>query len=154
MLNQTKLKEILDYSQTTGVFVWKTKVNRRVRVGGKAGSYDKDGYVKIKIDKKDYRAHRLAWLYIHGCWPTDQIDHINRIKDDNRIENLRDVTQQQQQFNTKAKGYFWDKQRGKWQARIMVNIKMKYLGRYDTEEDARAAYLAAKEKLHNIGEQQ
>lgn len=154
MLTQERLKELLDYDPETGVFVWKVGKGSRAQAGQRAGCGDGKGYTQIKIDKKLYLAHRLVWFYAHGRWPKEEIDHINRVKNDNRIDNLREVTHQQQQFNKGAKGYYWSKWAKKWMARIKLNGKMKYIGYYDTEEEASAAYLAAKKELHIIGEQQ
>jgi hypothetical protein len=113
----------------------------------------KNNYIRFKIyfNGKYYhlKAHQFAWYWINKeC--VEQIDHINGIKDDNRICNLRAVTNQQNTFNTKSKGYHWDKNNNKWQAQIGINRKQIYLGRFEKEEDARAAYLEAKEKYHII----
>ncbi len=123
---------------------------RREEIIGKI----KSGYIQIKlwIDNKKYNlfAHQFAWYLVHReC--VKQIDHINGIRDDNRICNLRAVTNQQNSFNrTKAKGYSWDKARNKWVTQIHINGKKIYLGRFDSEEDARTAYLQAKEIYHII----
>ena len=154
MLTQERLKELLDYDPATGVFVWKVPKARPVKAGNKAGYSESDGYISIQIDRKRYKAHRLVWLHVYGRWPKEEIDHINRIRGDNRLENLREVTRQQQNFNVGAKGYSWNKRDRKWQSSIGFNGKLKNLGYYDTEEEASAAYLAAKEELHTIGEQQ
>jgi hypothetical protein len=116
------------------------------------------GYVSISTKFKNkqlrLRVHQFGWYYIYGEI-VEQIDHINGVKDDNRICNLRSVTNQQNQWNRKtAKGYYFNKEKNKWQSNIRVNNKTIYLGRYNTEEDARAAYLAAKEKYHKINNPQ
>jgi hypothetical protein len=93
-LTQARLKELLDYNPDTGIFT--RKVSRPgFRVGDVAGSLTERGYIKIGIDGKNYSAHRLAWLYVHGKSPDNCIDHINGVRDDNRISNLRDVTSQE-----------------------------------------------------------
>ena len=93
MITQEYLKSVLYYDKDTGLFTWKISNKKgHVKEGKLAGSKDNRGYVKIQINKKDYTAHRLAWFYIYGEWPKQVIDHINRIKFDNRIENLRDVS--------------------------------------------------------------
>jgi hypothetical protein len=92
MLNQKTLKKYLNYDPETGVF--KRKINSgKAKIGDVAGGINGSGYICIRINSVKYRAHRLAWLYVHGKFPDNQIDHINRVKTDNRIENLRDVTQ-------------------------------------------------------------
>ena len=89
MITQEELKELLDYNPETGLFTW--NVYNNIKNKTTAGTFN-DGYIQIKIKQKIYQAHRLAWLYVYGEWPKGQIDHINGIRDDNRIENLRDVT--------------------------------------------------------------
>jgi hypothetical protein len=111
------------------------------------------GYVEIGISFKDgmktIKTHRFLWYFMTGEVP-EQVDHINRVKHDNRLFNLRSVTDQQNKFNTKAKGYSIHKPTGKQAARIQVNRKKIHLGYHDTEEQAAAAYQAAKQKYHQI----
>ena len=112
-----------------------------------------DGYIYPSIKGTRVLQHRIIAAAYLGLDLADlkvQVDHINRIKTDNRLVNLRLVTNQQNAFNTSAKGYSWNKQRNKWRAQIMVNGKMKYLGMFVEEEAAHAAYLAEKEILHII----
>ena len=113
-----------------------------------------NGYnnMQICLDNKYYNlsGHQLAWYITYGE-VVDCIDHINGIRNDNRIFNLRSVTHQQNLFNAiKAKGYYFDKKRNKWQAYIKLNSKKIHLGSFTNEEDARQAYLDAKEKYHII----
>ena len=96
-----------------------------------------------------YYAHNQDWDIFDGSL-NNSIDHINRKKDDNSIENLHVVTSQQNQWNTDAKGYWWDKRGHKWRAEIYVDGKSIYLGMFENEEDAAAAYLEAKPKYHSI----
>jgi len=114
---------------------------------------------KITVDgkSKNFRKHRLVKLAhdptfdIFDSSPSNYIDHENHKRDDNSNHNLRVVTQQQNLFNrSNVKGYHWNKKSKKWVAKIKVNRKSKYLGQFKTEEEARAAYLAAKAKLHII----
>ncbi len=110
------------------------------------------GYIfpGIRFEKKQYRflGHTFAWYYTYGKMPNKCIDHINRIKDDNRISNLRDITYQQNSFNTKSKGYCWHNKAKKWISQIKVDGKLIYLGLFDTEIEAHQSYLEAK-KLHH-----
>ena len=134
-LEQSLLKEIFEYKD--GDLIRKDKV---------AGCLHKTGYRQIKVNNVIYPAHRLVWVYHNGFIDENmQIDHINGIKNDNRIENLRLVTAQQNCFNRSrlnAKGYTWNKDVKKWQSSIFVDGKMKYLGLYANEQDARNVYLA------------
>ena len=119
------------------------------------------GYKSIhfKVDGKDHRVliHRVVFYINNPSWDfydssTDNsIDHINGNPLDNRIENLRCITNQENCFNyTRAKGYHWDKSRNKWQAKITLNGKTIHLGRFVNEDDAHSAYLKAKDKYHVI----
>jgi len=118
-------------------------------------SKDARGYIicSICFDKKAYslKSHRLAWYLHYGELPKNNIDHIDGDKANNKIDNLRDVTQQQNNWNRKrAKGYHWNKQRKKFQSYIVLNKKNIHLGMFVTEEEARNAYLEAKAKYHII----
>lgn len=134
-LEQSLLKKIFEYKD--GDLIRKNKV---------AGCLHKSGYKQIKVDNVIYPAHRLVWVYHNGSINENmQIDHINGIKNDNRIENLRLVTAQQNCFNRSrlnSKGYTWNKNVKKWQSSIFVDGQMKYLGLYANEQDARNVYLA------------
>jgi hypothetical protein len=148
-ITQEKLKEILDYNPDTGIFTWKVSKAKRIKVGSVAGCKNNLGYILIRIDGKIYLAHRLAWLYTHGDFPLNCIDHINQIKDDNRICNLRDVTvSENMQNQSQVLGY--TKNGSKYKATITLNNILYQLGSYATKEQARQAYLDAKIKLHRI----
>ena len=95
ILTQAKLKELLDYNPDTGDFTNKAFRGLRAIPGEIAGNLNTRGYIDISIGRRKYKAHRLAWLYTYGTWPINNLDHINRSKIDNRIVNLRDVTQAQ-----------------------------------------------------------
>jgi hypothetical protein len=137
-LEQALLKELFDYKD--GQLIRKS--NNKL-AGGLHGS----GYRIIKLHNISYPAHRLIWIYHYGSIDDNlQIDHINGIKDDNSIENLRLVTAQQNCYNRSrlnAKGYSWDKNNKKWTASIWLNNKLKYLGSFTEEQQARNAYLKA-----------
>ena len=115
------------------------------------------GYIRcsLKLDGiiMKLTQHRMVWYAYHQDWDIwdnrndNQIDHKNKIRNDNRIANLRQATQSENEQNKNSKGYYIDKY-GKCQATIRINGKTKYLGRYDTEEEAREAYLQAKRELH------
>ncbi len=149
------LRSILHYEPETGIFTWKISNSNRVKVGDAAGSQNGDGYLRIKVLSRQYKSHRLAWLYVYGEWPKLDIDHINRNRSDNRRVNLRDVTQKQNMQNASKRsdntsghpGVSWHKQHSKWQARIMHNQKDIHLGYFTDIEEALSARKAA-EKLY------
>lgn len=93
-MEANELREILDYNPETGIFKWKICTGSAYP-GKEAGCLSDDGYVRIRVHKVLYLASRLAWLYMTGDWPTDQIDHINLVKNDNRWTNLREATASQ-----------------------------------------------------------
>lgn len=149
ILTQARLKELLNYDPETGVLMWISS-NRGRRSGEIAGyikSGARGGYRRLELSGNQYPAHRLAWLYVYGQWPTQQIDHVNGVRDDNRIANLREVSPAENQHNQKkARGY--SRHNNSWVARIMVGWKLIHLGCFLTESEARAAYLAAKRIYH------
>ena len=136
MLTQEKLKELLHYDPEIGLFIRKVKLINSMKIGDVAGHKTDRDYVRIMVSGQRYQAHRLAWFYVHGVWPKDQLDHINHDKADNRIENLRSVTGQENSKNQPiAKnnksgiiGVYWDKQINKWTAKITANKEKIYLG--------------------------
>ena len=152
------LRKRLHYNPDTGIFVWVESNGRRAYKGSVAGSAGSRGYISISIDGHKYKAHRLAWLYTHGAWPKDCIDHINGNTSDNRIVNLRDVdrtTNQQNirraKINNIASGFLGVKRMqntSRWYATIKLHGKSIYLGSHATPEEAHHAYLKAKRKLH------
>lgn len=146
-MNQQELKKVLEYNPVNGLFFRRIRTSNRINEGDIAGSRDKKGYICIRVYGKTYKAHRLAWLYMKGSWPEYEIDHINGIKDDNRIINLRDVEKhvnQQNRFN--IKGYSKDGNR--WKAQIRVNRKWIHLGCFGTEKEAHDEYIKAKKRYH------
>jgi hypothetical protein len=147
LLTQKRLREVLEYSPETGVFVWKVRMSNRVKAGDIAESYNNYGYIRISIDSKRYQAHRLAFLYVEGYLPEYEVDHLNGIRDDNRWANLRHVTKscnmQNYGFNSASTsgftGIYWNKYAKKWQAYITIHGKRIHLGCHDTIEEAALA---------------
>lgn len=117
--------------------------------------YD-NGYRYIRIDLHKYFAHRLAWFYTHGVWPADQLDHRDRQRDNNRLDNLREATHPQNQQNRSGALHRSEAllgtrfKKGRWEAAITVNSSRHYLGRFDSTVEAHTAYLAAKSQLHTF----
>lgn len=108
------------------------------------------GYISIHNSKFSLLGHHFAWYMTYNNVDFEELDHINRVRNDNRICNLRIATRQQNNFNTNSKGYHFDKSSNKWFSQIMVDGKKIFLGRFDTRHQAHYAYLIAKEKYHII----
>jgi len=150
-----RLREVLSYDVGTGVFTWRVK---HAHARAIAGAKDYYGYCVIRIDGKLYKAHRLAWLYTHGEWPVKPLDHINQIKDDNRISNLREATQSENMHNIRLRsnnksgvsGVVWRSDRNKWNARIKVGYKNFNLGLFADMADAIKARKAAEDRLLSV----
>jgi hypothetical protein len=150
-----RVRELFDYDPATGDLIWKIKPAKKIIVGSVVGCIN-HGYKQVKFDNKIYRLHRVIWLWHYGEWPENEIDHINRIPLDNRIENLRVVTHLENSQNHSIHkdntsghtGIDWHKQRHKWQARIRINKKRISLGCYEHFEDACKAYDEAKRVYH------
>lgn len=153
-LNQEYLHSILRYNLETGLFEWmvsRSGIKRKM-----AGHHRSDGYHSIVIDGKEYLSHRLAFLYVNGMWPKEEVDHINGIKDDNRWENLRECTKSQnganrglQENNTSGyRGVYWHKTKKKWRAVIRKQGKRYYLGEFFCPKVAAKVYNAAAIKHH------
>ena len=166
---------LLDYNEESGLFIWKKRnVNKHgdkifnTRFSGKvAGSNQPDGYVQISamLNGKvvHAKAHRLAWLMVYGEMPKMDIDHINQVRDDNRIENLRDVPRYLNQRNQKMRsnntsgftGVFFDRCGSKWTARVNIGGKFIGLGRFVDINEAAAVVRAFRDKnefspLHGV----
>lgn len=150
-LTQERLKELLHYNLDTGIFTWKARRSQRAEKGSVAGSKHTKGYVIIGIDRKLYRAHRLAFLYVNGAMPDDQVDHINHVRDYNAWANLRESTGKENSCNQSMRctntsgvmGVSWYKLRSKWLAIIQAEGKSLNLGYFNKKEDAIAARQAA-----------
>lgn len=146
-----RLRGLLGYDKDTGVFTNLVNRGNGASAGSRAGYLSPNGYLFISVDGISYRAHRLAWFYMYGVWPINEIDHINEVKTDNRIENLRDVTRNENEWNkskpridgfTGARGV--SKKRSFFESRITRNGVIYYLGIFKTLVEARDAYLSAK----------
>lgn len=161
LISHSELVDTLSYDPETGIFRWKKRNSNRIKIGSVTGSEKKfgskggRGYLKIRINSTDYLAHRLAWFYVNGVWPKEEIDHVNRIRKDNRIENLREVTGAQNRHNflgfgkrrkySKYKGVtlYRYNSRKYWKADIHCNGVRRSLGYFSEEEEAARAYDAA-----------
>lgn len=150
-LTQESLRSMLLYDPETGIFTWRACRTSLVAAGSVAGSMDTKGYVKISIAPRVYAAHRLAFLYMLGRWPHDQVDHADKNKSNNRWANLRDATQSQNVGNQSLrksnssgfKGVYWHKRDRNWQAQIMLAGRSKSLGAFDCPAAAHFSYVVA-----------
>ena len=153
MLSAARLREILEYDPATGIFRWRRQKGRS-RPSLVAGYKHARGYLRITIDGHAYLLHRLAWFYVHGVWPRDQIDHINRVRNDNRITNLREATGQLNAQNSvkppSKNGYprGVHKHATKYRAAINIDGFTLRLGSFDSAEKAHRIYLYAKRAFH------
>ena len=158
MLTQERLKELLNYNPETGIFTWigKSGVRSHIKLGDIAGSIS-NGYLQISISNKIYKSHRLAWLYMTGKFPENQIDHIDLVKSNNKFSNLRDVSNSENLQNIKTRkkhnksGYLGvckTKQTKKFKASITLRGKSIHIGYFSSACDAHHAYVEYKRIIH------
>lgn len=156
MITAARLRELLLYNEQSGQFVW--LVSRGKAAAGKiAGSTNRGGYIEIRIDKKTYLAHRLAFLWVAGEMPSGEIDHIDGNRSNNALSNLRDVNgfvnhQNQRRAHksnrTGLLGVSWRESKGRYRASIDVDGRKIHLGYFSDKEAAHAAYINAKRAMH------
>lgn len=146
MLTEAALKEALTYDPVSGDFFWNGRASlfgsNQGRETTPAGSVNTRGYRTIRIDRRYYKAHRLAVLYMTGEWPSEVVDHINRNPSDNRWANLRCCSQQENMLNSRAylmEGVHLRKDSGRWEAKAMLRGKRVQIGCFDTRQAAISA---------------
>lgn len=151
--------EFLNYDPATGCLTW-ARSRRGVRAGAVAGCLSSAGYWVVKIRRRQYMASRVIWALVYGEWPAGEIDHINGLRDDNRLANLRVVDRAGNSQNRRKPmknnshghlGVTWNRQHLKWQAKIVARGVRHHLGYFTDPEPAAAAYQAAKARLHIDG---
>lgn len=156
MITQDEVRRLFDYKD--GKLFW--KVSRgKVSKGREAGYSDAKGYRIVGIKRRHYKAHRLIWLHHYGYFPENSLDHINRNTLDNRITNLREVSNSCNIRNTGVsknntsgvKGVYWHKKERKWYSHVKENGRTRYLGRYDDFDEAILARLTAEKYLDWAG---
>jgi hypothetical protein len=156
VITQEEAKRILAYDPLTGVFTWVVPMRSgSIKAGTTAGSVNNQGYIHVQIHNKRYLGHRLAWLYVYGFFPENSLAHINHIRDDNRIGNLREVSNMCNIRNSKSRtnntsgirGVCWAKGVQRWQADVKVNGRKIGLGRSTCFVEAVAHRLAGEQAL-------
>lgn len=155
LFTQRYIKYLLDYNPKTGIFRWLNPIGR-VKKGDLAGNFHHSGYSFIKIHTKLYAAHRLAWLYMYGSWPENEIDHKDLNKSNNRIKNLRKSTRSQNVHNKSIstrnnsgyKGVYFENDSKKYVAQIGINNRQIKIGRFKTAIEASIAYNEQAKILH------
>jgi hypothetical protein len=150
-LTAERLRAVLEYEPTSGNWTWRRTTSNRAVAGRPAGKLGKIGYVRIGVDGHRYLAHRLAWLYMTGEWPSDEIDHKDTDGSNNRWNNLRAATSQQNKYNLSInsrnklglKGVCFDPRKGRYRASIRIESRQKFLGYFESPDLAHEAYAAA-----------
>lgn len=141
MLTQKELREALSYDPLTGVFVWvKPSKHAAHLAGAVAGRTLDSGYVSIRFKGKDHKAHRLAFLYMTGRFPSKTVDHIDRNRSNNRWDNLRDVSMSANHRNRGGRGYYFDQNARKYRVQVNIDGKSTHFGYFTCEVAARNAY--------------
>lgn len=150
------ISKYLAYEDDSGIFTWLTSMKGRLS-GRQAGAIDKDGYRIICFKGRMFKAHRLAWFMVYGYLPKETIDHINRVRDDNRISNLRLATMLEQGRNKKVPknntsghvGVTWSSSSKKWLSQLCFNKKTHYVGLFSDIEMAVMERELLKERLQS-----
>ena len=151
-LTYSYVRELFDY-RPDGFLIWKVRKGNKAIAGCVAGTFNQNVYSDVMIDGKFYKSHRLIWLWHHGYMPEGCLDHINRVKSDNRIENLREASRSCNVRNTGnratnksgVKGVY--RHRNRWRAHITVNGKTYHIGTHYLFEEAVLHRLAAEQCL-------
>lgn len=155
-LTAERARELFEYDSYTGVMTRRVSAPRG-RAGSAVGWANRRGYLTVGIAYRKYLVHRIAWLMTYGRWPSGEVDHVNGIPGDNRIANLRDVSHKtntenrrraQSDNSTGLLGVCWDRVNRKFRATIQTGNRYVTIGRFDTQEEAHAAYVCHKRLLH------
>ena len=150
MITLLGAKSLFNYNSDTGILTYAKTGHRRF--GKVVGIKDKEGYIRISVSGIQYKVHRIIWLMAYGVWPKNEIDHINGIRDDNRLSNLRGATRLQNARNRKSsyamKGITFYRDKQKFAGRIRYENKVIHLGYFDCPAAAHFAYIVAATKYH------
>lgn len=157
MLTLDIARNLFHYDEIAGQLFWKVKRSSRVDINKPVGCKHHSGYLQVTVNRKQYRVHRVIWLMAYGSWPTFGLDHINGIKDDNRICNLRDVDLVTNRENLRVAnvdnksgflGVSYNEKRRKYRAQIRAMGRYITLGYFQTPQEAHNVYVDAKRKYH------
>lgn len=158
LITAERLRELLQYDPETGLWTWLVPHGRwgRIPAGVPAGCVQKHGCVAVHVERRQYKTHRLAWLWMTGTWPTRGIDHVDGNPLSNRWLNLRLASQSENMQNqcirsdntSGHKGVYLHRGANKWQAQIKSFGAYNYLGLFSTREEAASAYASAADKLN------
>jgi len=156
-LTWERLDELFHVDPIAGTLTWKKNSGKKNMIGKVAGDRShRFGYVCVCIDRVDYKRHRLIWFYVHKCWPVNDLDHIDGVRDNDGISNLREASRAQNCWNSTIpktnksghKGVSWCKKSQKWRVNIRANGAWRHLGLFDNIEDAVAARKAGEIQFH------
>jgi hypothetical protein len=158
-LSYERARELFDYDPETGDLTWRVSTNWSIKVGSRAGGKDAEGYMSVGVDRISYKVHRIIWLWVHGYIPENEIDHINRVRDDNRLCNLREASRSCNMRNFPVRedntsgvpGVCWDKSRDNWIASVFTEGKCHYIKASKDFTEAVAHRLAAEQCLNWAG---
>ena len=154
-LTQARLKDLLHYDPVTGIFTRRVGTKGGTLAGAIIDDHSDEGYVRVMLDGRRYKCHRLAWFYVYGQWPKGPIDHKDTLKDHNWITNLREATHTYNRANTNVrrdnisgiKGVYWQEDAQRWRAQITKDGEYYYLGVFLHVDEARRAYRDKAEEL-------
>ena len=160
MIDQELVKKLFYYDAASGMLIWRNGNGRNVKPWQQAKALNGNGYFTVKIQNKNYPVHRIIWLYVNGNFPSQEIDHKNRIRNDNRLCNLRAVSRIDNCQNISLPrhnksghiGVSWFKKQKSWTVYVKVNKKNKWLGYYKNLDDAVVARKAGEAQYYNLPE--
>jgi hypothetical protein len=161
VIDQETVRKLFHYDAESGILLWRYGNGKNVKPWQQAKSLNGQGYCTVKVNGTNYRVHRLIWLYVYGDFPKEDIDHKNRIRNDNRLCNLRAVSRTDNCQNISLPnhnksghiGVSWFDLRKTWTVYVKVNKKNKWLGYYKNLDDAIAARKAGEKQYYNLPEE-
>lgn len=155
-LTVEEVREMFSYDPADGVLRWRLDRSPKARAGAPVGCIHRSGYLVTLIRRKNYQVHRLIWAFVYGCWPPEHVDHVNGVRSDNRLQNIRACSPSENGRNkgrqvnntTGFKGVSFCSREGRYQTTCRVNGRKKWIGYFDTPEEASIAYEAFAKRHH------